>query len=661
MVLLCPRCQRANPGEAVFCHFDGIVLRQGVAGTATPGGLTQDYIFPSGRRCRTLDDFIQGLYYEWEDARDLLRRGELTVYFGRAGRPDLARTAREAQSNPDADIALHTFVSSLPANKVQGPRLDLVPRRIIIGPIHVGEQRQVELHVLNQGKGLLQGRLTVAEGAEWLKPTGEGVAGAQAPVKTGKDQPVAFKVDSKSLVAPQSYTARVTAVTNGGVAEMAVRLDVAALPFGRIPYQGAETTRDLAERMRGNPKPAIPLLESGEVSRWFAANGWTYPVQGQTAKGLAAVQQFFEGLGLSKPPPLQISESEFRFRCTPPEVAPGQFTLRTSAKKLVYAQIESEASWLRVITPTVSGQLQADVRFEVDSTLMEEARVHQASLRVTANAGQKFTVRVTVDLQGSRFGWSKPKPASSPAIETHPQASFDWTAKTTKPQTPFHFPDLPTATPAVPRPGRQAKKGRSKSPAMQAFWLGALLFFLGRFVLIGPADLYARLLGSSVKQPAPGTMLSWLQSPLAQEGFFRQFVLATWWVGAIVGLILVWRRSGRWTDLLCGVAAGAVAGLGGAATIGCLLAIGDAAPRALLRALPGLETSGLSTLPATLLWLASSLLWWGIFGGIVGLVLKASGKWGASVQDGAANILAELFRLVGFNRAAEIFLPQGSS
>src|SRR5689334_6730741 len=47
MVQTCPRCQRANPHEAVFCYFDGVVLRQGVAGVALPAQLPQEFIFPS--------------------------------------------------------------------------------------------------------------------------------------------------------------------------------------------------------------------------------------------------------------------------------------------------------------------------------------------------------------------------------------------------------------------------------------------------------------------------------------------------------------------------------------------------------------------------------------------------------------------------------------
>ena len=86
-VQYCPRCQHANPAAAVFCHFDGCLLQHGAAGAAT-GQLLQEFIFPSGRRCRTFDEMAQGCYYEWEDARVLLREGTFASFLAGIGRAD---------------------------------------------------------------------------------------------------------------------------------------------------------------------------------------------------------------------------------------------------------------------------------------------------------------------------------------------------------------------------------------------------------------------------------------------------------------------------------------------------------------------------------------------------------------------------------------------
>src|SRR5258708_7438763 len=128
--LVCPRCRRANPGDADFCWFDGAVLRQGAGVTAAQ--LPQEFVFPSGRRCRSYDALVQGCEYEWEDARALLRRGEIGRSLGRIGRLALVRASQEAQAQPDPDVALYNFIGELPAGQTQGPRLDIHPRRLII-------------------------------------------------------------------------------------------------------------------------------------------------------------------------------------------------------------------------------------------------------------------------------------------------------------------------------------------------------------------------------------------------------------------------------------------------------------------------------------------------------------------------------------------------
>ena len=49
----CPRCHRANPDDAVYCYLDGNLLRQG-AGMVSPGQLSQEFVFPSGRALQDL-------------------------------------------------------------------------------------------------------------------------------------------------------------------------------------------------------------------------------------------------------------------------------------------------------------------------------------------------------------------------------------------------------------------------------------------------------------------------------------------------------------------------------------------------------------------------------------------------------------------------------
>ena len=191
-----------------------------------------------------------------------------------------------------------------------------------------------------------------------------------------------------------------------------MRLDLAAVPFAQPPYKGAGTPRELAQRMLANPKPAVALLESGDVARWFAANGWNYPVAGDPGRGVAAVQQFFECLGLSKPPPLKLSDYELRLQCVGPRPVAGEVTLSTNSRKWVFGQVECDAPWLRVTTPSVSGPQQTRIGFEVDAAKLAADQVHQASLVIRANGSQKLLVRVKAEVkrqQESAFmHWLRP-------------------------------------------------------------------------------------------------------------------------------------------------------------------------------------------------------------------------------------------------------------
>jgi hypothetical protein len=593
----CPRCQRVNPAEAAYCHHDGMALRAIEAGSAV-GALPHEFVFSSGRRCRTYDDLVQGCHYEWEDARVMLRKGVFAQYMAGIGRMDLVRAAKEAQANSDPDIALHAFVSALPVGQVQGPRLELSPRRLVVGTLLAGENRTVALTVSNGGKGLLQGKLSVS-GGDWLR-LDEGDNG-QCALKTAREQQVKLRVETRGL-SPKTYGGKLTVITNGGIAEVPVRLDVGALPFPKPPFQGAATPRALAEALREHPKQAVPLLESGEIARWFVANGWAYPVQGPTARGVAAVQQFFEGMGLSKPPTVVASETDYRFTCVPPEIAKGQVLLRANAKKWVYAAAESNRHWLRLTAPTVSGAQQAVLGFEVDSSLMD-AGLNEGMIEVRANAGQRLAVRVVADVH--------------------------------RPHEPF------------------------TRRLLKPFLSGLLIGLLYRLCLALPADVLARVVAAPPDPEAPpGSFVSWLRPPPLDSAFARWFVLATWWVGALLGSAWLGRRGGRVADVVCGAIAGAVAGLAAAASLACLWPVLDLPPRLVWAALGRLVPEG--TGPAWLwtpLWIVTAVATWAVIGGVIGLGLRLVGRPGTRLIARTASPWTWLLAACGWKRGTALFGP----
>src|SRR5262249_41446291 len=147
-----------------------------------------------------------------------------------------------------------------------------------------------------------------------------------------------------------------------------------------------------------------PMLESGEIARWFASNGWNYPVRGTPARGVAGVQQFFECMGLSKPPVVQLSQAEVRLSCRSGDPVRSEVKLHTAARKWVYANVESDSPWLKVLTPQVAGPQQAAIAFEVDPRRAPRGRTAEGTLTVSANGGQNLIVRVRAQFAGKQLG-----------------------------------------------------------------------------------------------------------------------------------------------------------------------------------------------------------------------------------------------------------------
>jgi hypothetical protein len=604
--LACPKCRRLNPAEAVFCHFDGTPLKLGIAQVKTHGQFAHDFVFPSGRACHTFDDLALGCQQEWEEARGLLEQGAFTRFFGSIGRMDLVQAAQKAMAFQDKDAGLHNFLDSLPVtHKVDGPRLELKPRRLALGSLRAGERRQIRLTVSNSGCGLLNGTLTVASGGEWLH-LGEGNKDGHYKLKVAHEDQVSLFVETAGLAAKQSYNGKLTVITNGGVAEVPVSFDLGVIPFHKAPFTGVSSPREMAEKMRTMPKAAVPLLESGDVARWFNANGWVYPASATMTRGVAVVQQFFEGMGLSKPPPLEMSENEVRFVCFPPEVAQGQVTLRTSARKWVYASVDSDAVWLRILTQDVSGPQQAVISFEVDSSLLDPGYVHQAEIQLMANAGQRLSVRVFVEVR--------------------------------RPNEPF--------TRRLLRP----------------FFTGAILFLIYRLLLAVPLDLYARVWAGTPWPGGPaGSFVTWLVPPLMEPGLVRRFVLATWWLGMIFGAVLLAKYGRRRSDILYGIVAGAGAGLAGSATLACLMPLLDGLPRLVWRML---ASQVVGTGPADWVWLWTPL-WvvlaaasWALAGGLAGLVLRLGGTDGLRLLARLGLPLTATARCFRLRRVAAFFALQ---
>ena len=390
----CPRCLRANPADASFCHHDGIPLDT----LHIPGRdhFHREWRFPSGRTCRNLDQLAQGCLAEWVEARNALVRREFAAFFQENNRPDLARLVPPAE--PDAEIALQSMLERLPTQVKAKPALDVVPRRLHLPDIGRGEDRKAILTVVNRGTGLLHGDLAVAD-AHWLKTN-------TTRIKARTEQPVEITIDSRALPALGSYFARLQVRTNGGTVEVPVQVDVSVRG---VPFQGSHVSdpQDLAKVMLGRPKAAAKWLAEGYVRKLFDQEGWDFPIRGPLAPSLGAVQQYFEALKLSHVPRVALDAAGFDITCEFPEVVTRAITLSTTSKKWVYAFVESGVLWLKPRELAVAGGRQVDVVFDIDSEMMEPGRTHEGVVQLTVNGGIEHTVLVRVDVRRPYEPWTR--------------------------------------------------------------------------------------------------------------------------------------------------------------------------------------------------------------------------------------------------------------
>jgi hypothetical protein len=205
--------------------------------------------------------------------------------------------------------------------------------------------------------------------------------------------------------------------SNGGSFIVAVRAQVPVKPFPSGALAGARSPRQIAEKAKANSKEAAVLFENGAVAAWYKSNGWTYPVQGPAASGLGAIQQFFEALGLTAPPKVEISTNRIDLSGTPGEQLRCTIQVQSQEKRPVYAHAVSNQPWLEVTRAKLSGRVAA-IHLTVPSVPDKEGETLSARLIVQSNGNQRFVVPVTLQIGGNFFfGDAAPSPSIEPAAK----------------------------------------------------------------------------------------------------------------------------------------------------------------------------------------------------------------------------------------------------
>jgi hypothetical protein len=551
MVLTCPSCARSNPGDALFCHHDGSWLGQGGEpdGSADPSRqfFRRPFVFPSGRACLTFDDLALACLDEWPTALELLHGGDLARFFAALDRADLVRAAVEAARYPDPDLALDRLLSHLPARTVSLPQLRVEPALFDLGTLSADQDARLKLHLSNVGMGLLHGAV-VSEGWPWLA-LGEDAGSASKLFRCHRDLVIPVTVRGRHLRASLEPLQGLLVVTsNAGSAIVVIRARIEPQGFVEGVLAGAQTPRQLAEKAKAAPKEAARLFESGAVARWYAANGWTYPVAGPSASGVAAVQQFFEALGLTTPPRVEISVQSLALRGRPGEALQASLRVSTQERRPVYAHAHSDQPWLDVQGVELEGR-SACIRLAVAAVPACAGQTLQARLSVTANGRRRFLVPVSLSVEEAAvpapsLSWLFGPGGAAPAAEPEPQQPAENTAETAEPawfvqaaaareqqtvpaEPPAPAPVLPPPVPTPPSspdappaeaPAERSGAAEDQVPAGSAApqprpalkgrfsrqWLLVPAALLGLVLLLGLLCAAVSLLGSSSEaQPEP--------------------------------------------------------------------------------------------------------------------------------------------------------------
>jgi hypothetical protein len=410
MVQTCSKCSRANPEEAVYCYHDGFVLPGQGANGAGPLAVGSQvfhnpFVFPSGRTCRSFNELALACQEEWESARDLLQQGYLEKFFGGLGRVDLAQASRVAGRFPDRDRGLDQLLAKLPGDVLDDPRLRAYPLDINLGVVKVGSDHKINLHLENQGMHLLYGSVSCAEGV-WLA-LGDPSGGSEKHFQFTHEMILPVYVRGDRLRASSKpLEARLLVESNGGTAEVVFRAEVPIQPFPSGVLAGGKTPRQVAELALAKPSAAAPLFENGEVQRWYKDNGWVYPVQGPVSSGMAAVQQYFEALGLTKPPKVELVQRSCTLQGNPGDTLTGSLEIRTQERRPVYAHAKSNQRWLEVGRAKLSGRC-AIIDFTIPSVPRKPGEMIEAKVLIQSNGNQRFLVPVRVEV-GESLDFAEP-------------------------------------------------------------------------------------------------------------------------------------------------------------------------------------------------------------------------------------------------------------
>ncbi|HLH29016.1 MAG TPA: hypothetical protein VKW77_08865, partial [Acidimicrobiales bacterium] len=115
------------------------------------------------------------------------------------------------------------------------------------------------------------------------------------------------------------------------------------------------------------------------------------------------MQQFFEALGLTAPPKVDLSEPAVFFIGDPGDSLEHTIQVVAREKRPVYAHAVSDRPWLEVSRVKSGGRV-ADIRLAVAAVPDRRGELLHAKMTISANGNQRFVVPVTLAVGGPLRG-----------------------------------------------------------------------------------------------------------------------------------------------------------------------------------------------------------------------------------------------------------------
>ena len=400
--MLCPACSKANPANANYCYYDGRSLSHGgQQGPLQVGALPlpTPFYFPNGQSCANFNQLALACDARWDEAKALLADGAWQSYFSAIGRLDLAVAAKQAATEADLDLGLSQLLEKFPTdpNALRPPQLSLPTAEENLGTLTPGADRRFELMISNRGLLVLRGMATT--NCEWLS-LGDGAGSSLKMFQTRGIYSLPVRVLGNKLRAQaKPLQGDIVIDTNGGAITVPVRAEIPIRPFpggkpANAALAGAKSPRQLAVKAKSNPLGAATLFEQGAVKAWYSSNGWTYPVQGTQASGKAAIQQFFEALGLTKPPRLEIDTQRLNCQGRAGQRLTEEVTISSPEPRAVYAQAWSNQPWIKA-GPAKSQGNKATIPLLIEVPASRGQTLH-ADVTFQGNGQRQFVVPVTL-------------------------------------------------------------------------------------------------------------------------------------------------------------------------------------------------------------------------------------------------------------------------